>query len=488
MALSLRQQLKLSQQLVMTPQLQQAIKLLQLSRMELMEAINQELMANPVLEEGEDDGADGEGAAGEQPPSTEGAQVPEVPLSASSEEETPWEQAALREAEWREYWEDGRSALQSFSFEAKEQIDYENIVRSTTDLTDHLLWQLQMEELTPDQLAIGQLIIGNIDEDGYLQATVEEIAADAQVEPQEVEEVLGRIQRFDPVGVGARDLRECLLIQMDHHSIHNPLAREIVENHLDKLERHNYQAIARAAGATVKEVAAAVDVIRALEPRPGRAISGGQPQYIVPDIYVYKVGDDYVISLNDDGLPKLRINSYYHEMAGSNGQPKETRSFLKEKIRSATWFIKSIQQRQRTIYRVTESIMRFQREFLEKGVAHLRPLILRDVAEDVGLHESTVSRVTTNKYVHTPQGVFELKFFFSGGLKRGDGGDVATQSVKERIRQLIQEEDPEHPYSDEQIARILAKDGIEIARRTVAKYRNMMGILPSSRRRRPKGA
>ncbi len=489
MALSLKQQLKLTQQLVMTPQLQQAIKLLQLSRMELVEAINQELLSNPVLEEnqGEEEIRQEQGGGlqtevGERP---EGGE--ELPTLASSElEKTPWESSALKEAEWREYWDDdGRSTIHAYSFEAKEQVNYENIVRSTTDLLDHLLWQLQMDSGDEQERQIGQLIIGNIDESGYLKASVEEIAEDAGVEPEKVEKVLRRIQRFDPVGVAARDLKECLLIQIDHYAVGDPLAKEIVEHHLDKLERHNYQAIAKATGSTVAEVARAVEVIQGLEPRPGRSFSSEETHYIVPDIYVYKVGDEYVISLNDDGMPKLRISSFYRDAVNDNGQPKDAKAFLQEKLKSAMWFIKSIQQRQKTIYRVTESIVKFQREFLDKGIAYLKPLILKDVAEDVGLHESTVSRVTTNKYVHTPQGVFELKFFFSAGLKKGDGEDIATQSVKERIRQLIQSENPEKPYSDEQIVKLLAKDNIKIARRTVAKYRNMMGILPSSRRKRP---
>ena len=485
MALELRQNLKLTQQLVMTPQLQQAIKLLQLSRVELIETINQELVSNPVLEEstGEEQASSDTvaGDAAAQPPDRE---VPA--LSASDQEKTPWEEKAVEDVDWSAVWEDeGKNAIQSFSFEQKEQPNYENFISSSGDLSDHLMWQLQMARMDEKEREVACLIIGNINSDGYLRAGVEEIAADASVPVEMVEGVLRKVQMFDPPGVAARDLKECLLLQLDFLNVSDPLVRAIVENHLSDLERHNYQAIAKATGVTVPQVALAVEVITSLEPRPGRSFGGDDTHYITPDIYVYKVDDEYVVSLNDEGMPRLRISSFYKEALKNGLAGDGAKDFIQGKLKSALWLMKSIQQRQKTIYKVTKSIVKFQREFLDKGIAHLKPLVLRDVAEDVGMHESTISRVTTNKYVHTPQGLFELKFFFSGGLRKKGGEDVATQSVKEKIRQMVQAEDPTKPYSDQQLVDLLAKDGIKIARRTVAKYRDLLGILPSSRRKRP---
>ncbi len=488
MALELKQNLKLSQQLVMTPQLQQAIKLLQLSRLELIDTINQELETNPLLEEattadleqaGKKEGNDQEEWGGQE-------EVPE--LAASDAEKTPWDKDAIKETNWQEVWDDEyRRALPSYSFEEKDAPNYENIVASKSDLKDHLAWQIQLSDLSDQDREIAGYIIGNLDRDGYLKATVDEIAEDAGVAAGDVERVLKRIQEFDPVGVGARDLRECLLIQINHLGIEDQLVRELVSRHLHQVELHNYQQIAKATGRSPEDVVKSIGVIKSLEPRPGRAYSAEDVQYIVPDIYVFKVGDDYVVALNEEDLPNLRINSYYQEAAKNGNVSLKAKEFIQEKMKSAQWLIKSIHQRKKTIFKVTKSIVKFQREFFEKGVTYLRPMVLKDVAEDVGMHESTISRVTSNKYVHTPQGIFELKFFFSTGLPRKDGSkDIAAQSVKERIRRLIESEDPARPFSDKQIVEILAKDNIKIARRTVAKYRDLMGILPSSRRKRPK--
>jgi RNA polymerase sigma-54 factor len=491
MALELRQNLKLTQQLVMTPQLQQAIKLLQLSRIELIEQINQELESNPVLEEATDapsevESSQAEPTAAELHEQWNEQEVPD--LSSSEDAKTPWDKEAVQETNWQEVWDDEyKRALPSYSFEEKELPNYENLVSSSTSLTEHLVWQLQLSDFDDEERKIAMFIIGNLDKNGYLKVSVEEIAAETGASSEEVERVLGKVQKFDPVGVAARDLRECLLIQIDHLGIEDPLVRELVSDHLHQVELHNYQNIAKATGRTPEEVVQAIEVIKGLEPRPGRAYSDEEIHYVVPDIYVYKVDDDYVITLNEDGIPQLRISSYYKEAIKNGMAPADAKEFIQDKLKSAVWLMKSIQQRKKTIYKVTKSIVKFQREFLDKGIAYLKPLVLRDVAEDVGMHESTISRVTTNKYVHTPQGIFELKFFFSTGLPRRDGSsDVAAQSVKERIKRLIETEDPTKPYSDKQIVEILAKDNIKIARRTVAKYRDQLGILPSSRRKRPK--
>ncbi len=491
MALELRQNLKLAQQLVMTPQLQQAIKLLQLSRIELIETINQELESNPVLEESTamdepaSDKNDGGAMAEEQSADWDESNIPT--LASTEDQKTPWEEQAVKDINWKDYWEDeSKTTLPSYSFEHKEAPNYENIISSSQDLSDHLIWQLQMADLDEEEIAAGLNIIGNLDKNGYLKASIENIAESTGIAAEKVEATLKKIQTFDPLGVAARDLRECLLIQIDSLGFENKLVRTLVSDHLHQIELHNYRAMAKATGASVQEVVEAIDIITSLEPRPGRQYNSDDTHYIVPDIYVYKVDDEYVISMNDDGIPNLRINSYYKEALKEGTAGPEAKNFIQDKLKSALWLMKSIHQRKKTIYKVTESIVRFQKDFLDHGISHLKPLILRNVAEDVNMHESTISRVTTNKYVHTPQGIYELKFFFSSGLPGKSGNEVATQSVKDRIKQLIAAEDPAKPYSDKQIVEILARDNIKIARRTVAKYRDMLGILPSNRRKRPR--
>ncbi len=490
MALELRQNLKLAQQLVMTPQLQQAIKLLQLSRIELIESINQELEANPVLEESTamDEPSPDKAEGVKQEDQGQSWEKEPIPGLASTEDQkTPWEEQAVKDIDWKDYWEDeARSSLPSYSFEQKDAPNYENIVSSSQDLADHLTWQLQMADLDEEEIAAGLNIIGNLDKNGYFKASIENISESTGIPIEKVESSLQIIQSFDPVGVAARDLRECLLIQIDSLGFANRLVRQLVSDHLHQIELHNYQAMAKATGRTVSEVVEAIDIITSLEPRPGRQYNSDDTHYIVPDIYVHKVDDEYVISMNDDGIPNLRISPYYKNAIKEGTAGPEAKEFIQDKLKSALWLMKSIQQRKKTIYKVTESIVRFQRDFFDHGISHLKPLILRNVAEDVDMHESTISRVTTNKYVHTPQGIYELKFFFSSGLPGKSGSEVATQSVKNRIKQLVAAEDPVKPYSDKQLVEMLAKDNIKIARRTVAKYRDMLGILPSNRRKRPR--
>jgi RNA polymerase sigma-54 factor len=523
MGLEIKQSLKLSQQLVMTPQLQQAIKLLQLNRLELAETIQQELLENPMLEETEENVQESEinqlerEALGDPPGPSEAQESAERAESA----ETAYEQDAYEAGEpalgadggsteggdgldeinmsdqvkedfdWENYLGEYSSAPASSEgggFEERETPSLEAVLTRSPSLKEHLLWQLRMSALDDAQMRIGELIIGNLNEEGYLIASLDDLAAAAGAEPAAVETVLRAVQQLDPLGVAARDLKECLIIQATELYPGHDLVFEILEHHLADLERRNYQAIAKKQGVSLDEVAEALDVIRSLDPKPGRQVSEEEPQYITPDIYVYKVDGEFVIQLNEDGLPKLRVNSFYKDALAQGGSA-EAKEYVQSKLRSAVWLIRSIHQRQRTIYKVTESIVHFQRDFLDKGIAHLKPLVLRDVAEEVGMHESTISRVTTNKYVHTPQGVFELKFFFNSGINRVEGGAVASEAVKERIRRIISEEDPARPLSDQAIGDMLIKENIDIARRTVAKYREMLGILPSSRRRqilRPK--
>ena len=473
MALQLKQSLNLSQQLIMTPQLQQAIKLLQLSRLELLETINQEMETNPMLEEQAlEDGEDGAGVA----ESSEAEEsLPEVSVE---------EDARREDVDWETYLGEYNTGWAETPYDGREYPSFENFTAQKPNLTAHLEWQLQMSELSEEELGIGEQIIGNLDVDGYLKTTVEEIAEATERSLDEVEGVLDVIQRLDPVGVAARDTRECLLIQLRFHGWRKSLAEAIVRDYVDRLENRDYDPIARGLGVTVEEVAEAVSVITSLDPRPGRRLSDEETVYISPDIYVFKVGDEYEIVLNEDGLPKLRINSFYRDILMSKGTYGEsTKEYIQDKLKSAAWLIKSIHQRQRTIYRVTQSIIRFQHEFLDKGIAFLKPLVLRDVAEDIEMHESTISRVTTNKYVHTPQGVYELKYFFNSAISGPGGESVASESVKQRIRDIIKGENRKKPYSDQEVAEILKADHINVARRTVAKYRETMGILPSRRRR-----
>jgi RNA polymerase sigma-54 factor len=477
MALEIKQQLKLSQQLIMTPQLQQAIKLLQLNRLDLLETLHQELEANPVLEDSvseDPEFSQMEGNPGEPEPGAEDRQT-EVTIG----------EQAFEEMDWDNYLNDYYVPRSEDISEDRETPSFENMVSKKTSLGDHLLWQLSLSNLSPAEELIGAEIIGNLDVNGYLMASLEEIAQSTGEEPVKVDQVLKRIQEFDPLGVGSRDLKECLLIQARHLKVSNSWVNAIIEGHLHALETKNYQAIAKALQAPLEEIIQAIETILGLDPKPGRIYSDEEVQYISPDIYVYKIGDDVHIVLNEDGLPRLRINAFYKQALGQKGTVSETaREYIQEKMRSAIWLIKSIHQRQRTIYRVAESIFRFQRDFLDHGVFHLKPLILKDVAEEVQMHESTISRVTTNKYVHTPQGIFELKFFFNSSLSAAGGESVASESVKEKIRQLIAREDPGHPLSDQELTEILLKENIHIARRTVAKYREALGALPSNKRKK----
>ncbi len=481
MAIELRQQLRLAQQLIMTPQLQQAIKLLQLSRLELLDTITQELEQNPLLEEAP------EGSVEQQEPQEEGDSVTREEEHVS---EVTIEEKARNDFDWEAYlgeystYSSGRVPIEHEV--SPELPSLEGRLAKKADLNAHLLWQVHLSHLTEGEKEVGTLIIGNIDVDGYLKATVAEVSQMAGRDEAFVERVLAVVQDFDPPGVAARDLQECLLLQARNLKLQDDLVVTIIQNHLNDLETKNYQAIVKATGRNPKEIQAAIDVITHLEPKPGMAHNEEEVQYISPDIYVYQVGEDFVIVLNEDGLPKLRVSPFYRDALSKDGSvPDPTREYIQNKLRSAAWLIKSIHQRQRTIYRVAESIVKFQREFFEKGIAHLRPLVLRDVAEDLSMHESTISRVTTNKYMHTPQGVFELKYFFNSSISSLDGGAVASESVKERIRQIIQSESAHKPYSDKTIVEKLRGENIDIARRTVAKYRELLGILPSNLRKQP---
>ncbi len=494
MAIELRQQLKLSQQLVMTPQLQQAIKLLQLNRMELVGLVQQELQENPVLEEvfegDESDSQGSEGSGDESAAEVEAAAKaaaeagPTEGLEAGVERE-PTDAEKVADLEWQDYMNSNPQTGIREAVGPDDRPSFESTMTRRPSLADHLEWQLQLSTLPIDEQVAANVIIGNLDDRGYLRSTVDEVGRQAGVALEVVERTLETIHGLDPAGVAARDLKECLTIQVRALEIDDPIVERIIEESLDRLIKRDFRGVAKQLGITIEEVAAAANVIGGLEPRPGRGFGSDEPVYITPDIYVYKVGDDFHVVLNDDGLPRLRINGLYKDVLAKKGQvvSKDTKEYVHDKVRSALWLIKSIHQRQRTIYKVMESIIKHQRAFFERGINYLKPLNLRDVADDIEMHESTVSRVTTNKYVHTPQGIFELKYFFNSSINRVEGEAVASESVKARIRRLIVNEDPRRPLSDQRIAEMLKVANIDIARRTVTKYRESMNLLSSTKRR-----
>ncbi|HOI09181.1 MAG TPA: RNA polymerase factor sigma-54 [Myxococcota bacterium] len=484
---------KLLQGIVITPQLKLAIRLLQLSRMELAEEVQNQLEANPVLEEDGrtdeplqyDDLAREHAAPADGEPAEHEPIAPEPGREGESEQHvetrTPGEIT-----DWQNFVEDYNrfSSGPTLRVTNEEYPSVEATVGHKTTLVEHLAWQLQLSDLDESEQQVGAWLIGNLNDDGYLvDVTVDEAAAATGESTRTVERVLARLQTFDPVGVAARDLKECLLIQARAFHPDLPLLQQMIERHLPDLERRNFPAIARGLRCGLDQVKALVETLQTLEPKPGRGYGSDDVVYIQPDVYVLKVGGEYITVLNEDGLPKLKISQYYEQALGGMGSG-EAREFIKDKLRSAMWLIRSIHQRQSTIRKVTESIMRFQRDFLDQGVTHLRLLVLRDVAEDVGMHESTISRVTTNKYVHTPRGIFELKYFFNSRIGSVHGEDQSSEGVKARIKALVEAEDPTNPLSDLELVEKLRRENVVIARRTVAKYREAVGILPSSRRRR----
>ena len=471
----------------MTPQLQQAIKLLQLSRIELQEMVTTELQENPVLEEVPASEVEGpeQSRAEAQPGASEQVEQPILNRELSAVDK-------IGTLDWQEYIDThsnsmhGSLTAEALSEDGEGPPSWENSLTKKTSLEDHLIWQLRLSKISEKEENTGLYIIGNLNEHGYLAMPVEDVCNATEATLEEVEALLKRIRFFDPVGVAARDLRECLLAQLESLGLSDHLAARIVADHLGHLESKRYEKLARELGVGIDEISDAAHVIGSLEPKPSRGFEQDEVRTVLPDVFVEKVGDDYMIYLNDDGVPRLRVSSLYRRMVGQEGEAEEqARQYLQEKVRAATWLIKSIQQRQQTLFRVTQSIFKFQREFLDHGVSQLRPMVLRDVAEDIHMHESTVSRATANKYVYTPQGLFELKFFFQSGIRGGNGEDVASETVKEKIRGIIAAENPQKPYSDQHIAAVLSNSAIEIARRTVAKYRESMGILPSSKRRQP---
>ena len=486
MALELRQQLKLAQNLVMTPQVRQAITLLQLTRLDLTQALQAEIEQNPALET--DGPADS--TSDEQEFGLSTTIDPESVVKEKEVTQPVSQKDAMAETNWEEYANFYETQF-SFSREkpqedAPSQFDF---ISEKPGLSAYLQWQLAHDELDADEWEIARFIIGNLNRYGFLEISLEEIVEQIGCAHDDADYVLEVIQELDPPGIGARTVRESLRLQLERLGLADSLPMLIVREHLNLLENRNYKMLTRVTGRKRAEIIEAVDFITEnLTPYPGLPYAEEATNYVVPDIYVQKVDGEYVIRLNDDDIPKLRISNYYKTLleSGAAAASKESKNYIAEKVKNAEWFIKSLHQRQRTIYRVMESILKFQRDFFERGPAYLKPLILRDVAEDIGMHESTISRVTSNKYTHTPQGIYELKFFFSTAIPREGKEALAAESIKTRIRQMVQEEDKAKPFSDSAIAAKLADQDIKIARRTVAKYREQMKIPPVKHRRSPR--
>ncbi|MGD9947235.1 MAG: RNA polymerase factor sigma-54 [Desulfobulbus sp.] len=480
MALELRQNLKLAQKLVMTPQLRQAIKLLQLGRLELTDALQAEIEQNPMLEEApslQEQVANPEALNAEENIVQEEAKVTD-----RLKGDDP---ATVAEINWEDYSNSFDTDL-SFAYEAPpadapSQFDF---ISATPGLGSYLRWQLTHLDLNEQDEDLTNFIVCNLDGHGFLEATIADICAFGNCDEEEAEGCLRIVQSLDPPGVAARDIRESLLLQLDRLDYYDTLPYQIVDQHMGLLQSRNYAQIARETGSPAKKVMEAISIIQELTPYPGNEFSNEQTNYVVPDVYLYKIDGEFVIQLNDEGLPQLQLSSEYQQLLKQKGSlNSESRGYLRENKRNAEWFIKSIEQRQRTIYRVMESLLKFQHDFFESGPAAMKPLILRDVAEDIGMHESTVSRVTSNKYVHCPQGIYELKYFFSTAVPNADGDNDAAEAIKTRIRQLISGENPSKPLSDNKISELLAQESISVARRTVAKYREQLKILPVKHRR-----
>ncbi len=484
----------MTQQLVMTPQLQQAIKLLQLSRTELFDLVRDELLENPLLEEGQEigttaeepvsavelqDGVETQAAADAFTPSQEtetGVATETATTDANNADSFDWEGYLQQQSI--------SGPMPASAPRPDDELSAESNLTQPETLVEHLLWQVRLSSFDADDEQLADYVIRSLNSAGELRSiSVAQIARRNDTSALRVEKILRRVQQLDPIAVGARSLAEALWVQARRPDsvIEDPLVLSIIAKHLPTLQRRAYPVIAKDMGEPLEEVYEAIKIVQALEPRPARAFISEQPQYITPDVHIQKISGEYIVTLNDDGLPKLKVSGAYRGALGRGGRTKD---YVTERLRAAHWLISSIQTRQRTIMKVARSILKFQREFFEKGPQHLCPLILKDVAEDITMHESTVSRVTTNKYVHTAQGLFELKYFFNAGISRGNGEELASEAVKTKIKKFIDAEDSRHPYSDQRLVELLRDEGISIARRTVAKYREKLNVLSSSKRRK----
>ena len=478
MEMKLNVNLKMSQKLVMTPMLQQAIKLLPLARLELVQQVRQDIMENPVLEEVlEEDDAQEENETTEESDPIEPKEDFDIPQEKETEHtlENP-------DMDWDTYFQDNidrGSSAESYT----ERPSIEATYKKEPSLHDHLLWQLNLTLDNEREKFIGSCIIGNTENDGYLGCEISEICEVSQAEESEVTDILKIIQGFEPIGVGARSLKECLMIQAKADENCTPLVLKLIDQYLDRLEERYLLKISAELKIRVESIVEAVKKISGYNPKPGQIISSEQIDYVVPDIFVIKTEKGYDVTLNEDGIPKLRISPYYQNLLKTSGKG-ETKDYLEDRHRSALWLIKSIDQRRQTIYKVGKSIVKLQEEFLNQGLSYLKPMVLKDVAKDIEMHESTVSRITTNKYIDTPQGVFELKFFFHSGIKSYMGSNMSSIRVKNIIKEIIAEEDERKPLTDDEMVQVLMRKNAKIARRTITKYRKELNIPPASKRKR----
>ncbi len=459
--LELKQTQKLTH--VLTQQLQQAIKLLQLSQLELTQVIEQELKENPILEITEKEERD------------ERAEKEEA------------EESAQEVADMEEFLNIYTSSEEFVGREDREYPDYENIVRKPSNLRDYVRWQAGLSDFDPGERITAEWIIENIDDNGYLAYPLSEIAKSSNLPEESLGNVLSKIQKLDPPGIGARDLKECIKIQYEVKGEKDPAFEEILNGYFDLIQKSNLKEISKKTGYPIEKVKEVLEKIKGFDPKPGRNFSEDFVSYVVPDVYVVKGEDGFEVYLNEEDVPELRMNSYYVELYRGKGLDKETKGYIKNKIKQAEWFINSIQQRQKTLYLVAKSIVKFQEKFFESGVKFLKPLILRDVAQDIGVHESTVSRITTSKYMGTQHGIFELKFFFPTGISNEEGDQLSTNIVRDHILELVSREDKSSPLTDDEIVAVLKeRHNVKIARRTVAKYRDILNI-GSSRERANQG-
>lgn len=489
MALDLKQNLKLTQQLLMTPQLQQAIKLLQLSRAQLSEFIEDQLSENPLLEESAQNFSEEHNYEDQEKEKT----PEDLMIESLMDQKILFESSheSVKTAEKEVFLEDDSSyqsglsqflKTNSFLDSDEEGSFFENTISYQNTLSDHLLAQIAQENLSEDERQIAAVLIGFIDEKGYFEGDLAHVCHEFSFDFDLAEGVLDVIQRLEPEGVGARDLKECLFIQLREKFFKEKLARRIVLSHLDLLEKRDFLSLSKILKTDLEEIKKAWSIIRRLDPVPARNFSHQINPEVIPDVYAVKIKNKWQAVLNEDGLPPLRLTEFFNEYKDAKNQKEK--EYVSEKIRSAQWLMRSLLQRQKTILKVAQSIVLRQQDFLEKGVAFLKPMILKDIADDIGMHESTVSRVTTNKYIHTKRGIFELKYFFTGAIQSANGEDVASESVKALIKSFVEKENSAKPFSDQKIAQFLEEKGLQIARRTIAKYREQMGILPSSKRKK----
>lgn len=485
MAAKLSQSLKQTQNLMMTPQLQQAIKLLTLTHLEMTNVIAEEMVENPMLEELE---------PGEKDKDYNLEKLEQQNVEAKSENFDQPSAVEKDDFDWNNYidtYNSSSSAPPSMATpDPDETPNYENIISRGMSLQDHLEWQLRMEELTDEELETAMMIVHSINDDGYLSGSFEEVIAESSLEREHCFEVQGLVQSLDPVGCGCETLTDCLMAQARIAEERSPLLEKIICDHLEDLKNRDYKKIAKTIGVTEEQILKTSELLKQFHPKPGRQVSSQETHYIVPDIFVKQAGGEFVVQVNDEGVPRLKVSKLYQEMLkkseakGSTKADDEASKYVQEKLNSALWLIKSVQNRQKTINKVAESIVKQQQEFFKKGPRFLKPMVLKDVANEIGMHESTVSRVTTNKYMHTPIGLFELKYFFNSGISGKNGGaDISSEVLKLKIKGLIENENAKRPLSDQKVAELLGRDDIDVARRTVAKYREMLGILSSSKRK-----